>query len=364
MTETMTRSSVVWVWRLGAALAITAAAAPAAAQSVIVRNAPPGAAVEVVLNGEPPRTAAADSSGDAMVAAGFPSTAEEVDVRFAIDVCAAAVRVYINSAGAAPAAAAGCTRTALPDLFAMRRVTTFLVEIEAGAPTLHLTQGPPPPSWLGAAQAARAARRPFQPPPSVALLANAGLGIAKFGKAISSACGDLAACRGDDVSGAASVGATVWVKRFLGGQVTLVRPGQATATGSGDNFRFSTTLDTRLVTVAALVGVRTSGARLYGLVGTNRHQATLLTTETFNDVTSGTGDAAVTTPGGTQTFEHRTEGWNWVFGGGVEAFPVRRVGFFVEMQRATLKATEPGSTDGGIDDRVTLVMAGLRLRLF
>src|SRR6185436_2219930 len=47
------------------------------------------------------RTATADSNGDALVAVGFPSSsAEEVDVRFAVDVCAAAVRVYLRSAGA------------------------------------------------------------------------------------------------------------------------------------------------------------------------------------------------------------------------------------------------------------------------
>ena len=92
--------------------------------------------------------------------------------------------------------------------------------------------------------------------------------------------------------------------------------------------------------MAAVVGVRTPVARLYGLVGTNHHQATLLTTQTISDVTAGTGDAAVTTPGGTQAFEQRTDGWNWLFGGGVEAWPARRVGFYVELQRATLKATE------------------------
>jgi hypothetical protein len=141
-------------------------------------------------------------------------------------------------------------------------------------------------------------------PPSAALVASGGLGIAKVGSTIAAACGDLSSCSSDDVSGAALVGATVWLKSFLGGQVTLIKPGQTTAAGSGDTFRFDTTLDAQLVTVAAVVGVRTPAARLYGLVGTNHHQATLLTTQTISDVTAGTGDAAVTTPGGTQSFEH------------------------------------------------------------
>ena len=347
------------------ALAAIAAAWPASAQTVIVRTAPAGAAIEVQLNADAARTATADSNGDALVAVGFPSSsAEEVDVRFAVDVCAAAVRVYLRSAGAGPPTpAAGCNRTTIPDLFAMRRVTTFVVEVEGTGASLHLTQGPVPPSWLGAAQAARAARMRFQTPPPAALVAGGGLGIATFGKAVDTACGNVTSCRGDDLTGAASAGATFWVKNWVGAQVTFVKPGKATANGSGDTFRFNTTLDTRLVTLAAAFGVRARAARIYGLVGTNHHQATAVTSETIPDATITVGDSTVTVPGGTQTFEHRTEGWNLLFGGGVEAWATGRLAIFVEMQRAKLKATDIGSTEGGIDDHVMLIVAGLRLRL-
>ena len=193
LTDTMTGSILVWTRRLGAVFAMLSTAVPAAAQNVLVRNAPPGAAIEVLLNGGTARSAAADGDGDALVAVGFPSSAEEVDVRLAIDVCAAAVRVYVSSVGAvAPAAdaAAGCNRTTLSDRFAMRRVTTFLVEVQATAVSLHLTQGPPPRSWLSEAQGTRAAR-PFQLPPSAALVASGGLGIGKVGRTIAAACGDM-----------------------------------------------------------------------------------------------------------------------------------------------------------------------------
>ena len=361
----MTRSRWVWLWRCGLALAAIAAAEPASAQTVIVRSAPAGAAIEVQLNADAARTGAADSNGDAMLAVGFPSSnAEEVDVRFAVDVCAAAVRVYMRSAGAGPPApAAGCNRTAIPDLFAMRRVTTFVVEVDGTGANLHLTQGPPPPEWLGAAQAARAARMRFQTPPPAALVASGGLGISTFGKAVDAACGNVTSCRGDDLSGAASAGATFWLKNWVGAQVTFARPAKVTANGSGDTFRFNTTLDTRLVTVAAAFGARARAARIYGLVGTAHHQATLVTSETIPDATITVGDSTVTVPGGTQSFAHRTEGWNWLFGGGVEAWATRRLAIFVEMQRARLKATDIGSAEGGIDDNVMLIVAGLRLRL-
>jgi hypothetical protein len=115
--------------------------------------------------------------------------------------------------------------------------------------------------------------------------------------------------------------------------------------------------------VAAALGVRARAARIYGLVGTNHHQATLVTSETIPDATITVGETTVTVPGGTQSFEHRTEGWNWLFGGGVEAWATRRLAIFGEMQRAKLKATDIGSAQGGIDDNVTLIVAGVRLRL-
>ena len=342
-----------------------AGAAPAAAQSVIVRNAMPGTTIQVQLNEEAARSVAADTNGDATFTLQMPARTDEISVRFVVDVCSSQVRVHVIGPGVEPMPQGpGCNRNAAREVFIMRGLTTFVVDLDGTSSSIHLTQGPAPASWLGSAQSGQKARKYFLATPPSALVLFAGAGIPRFGNAVNVACGNVTTCSGGAFTGAVAAGAAYWMRSYLGAQITFTKPARTTATGSGDTFRFNSGLDSRLMTIVATAGIPVGPARLYALGGRNYHRASFSTTETINDETVVVNDVSQTIKGGTQTFEHKTEGWNWLFGGGVEAWVTKPIAFYVEFQRATLKANDIGAVEGGIDDHATLIMSGIRVRIF
>jgi hypothetical protein len=345
-------------------LSVTVGVGVATAQTVIVRHASRGATIEILLNGEAGRSATADANGDATLAVALPAGTDESSVRFAIDVCATRVRVELVSSGVQPMPSPGCIRNENFGVFVIRRVTTFVVDLEGSVPTIHLTQGPAPPSWLGLAQLPQNGRRTFlRGTPQTGLVLFGGAGAGLFSNAVNVTCGNAPACTGSNLKGAAAVGAAYWISRFFGAEITYAKPARASANGSGDTFNFSSTLDSRVVTAAGTVGVPVGPVRLYGLAGGNYHRATFSTTETIADATVVINNATQIIKGGTQTFEHTTQGWNWLFGGGLEAWATKSIGFYAEAQHARLKATDLGSAEGGIDQHLTLIVLGMRVRL-
>ena len=346
------------------ALTLMAGASTTSAQTIIVRNAPPSAKIEAQVNTGAMASAVADATGDARLAVDFPSRADEIDVRFFVDVCPDAVRVQLMSPGVQPAPAeAACTRSEVWGVFVMRRVTTFVVDLDGTTASIHVTQGPPPASWVGRGQSETTGRF-FQTAPPLGFVLFGAAGIPTFSNTIESACGNATSCSRETFTGAGAAGATYWIKSFLGAQITFAKPARASAFGGGDTFHFDSTLDSRLVTVAATAGVPVGAVRFYGLGGANYHRATFVTNETINDASVVVNNVTQTIKGGTQTFEHRTEGWNWMFGGGLEAWITKSVGFYAEMQETRLKATDVGATEGGIDDRLLLIVVGARVRVF
>src|SRR5206468_5827846 len=101
----------------------------------------------------------------------------------------------------------------------------------------------------------------------------------------------------------------------------------------------------------------------YGFGGLNRHEATLTTSETIDDATVVIDSVSQTIKGGTQTFAQKTTGWNWVAGGGVEAWLTRWVAIYGELTLATIKGAAVSGGEGGIDDRAAFIAAGVRVRL-
>ena len=86
----------------------------------------------------------------------------------------------------------------------------------------------------------------------------------------------------------------------------------------------------------------------------------------------GLGDITVTysrSAGGTtmndatQTFAQKTTGWNWVAGGGFELWISRFIAMYSEMTLAQVKGSPAGGGEGGIDNRATLIVGGIRVRL-
>src|SRR5919198_106688 len=121
-------------------LALMVGASTTSAQTIIVRNAPPSEKLEAQVNTGATGSAMADANGDARLAVDFPSRADEIDVRFFVDVCPDAVRVLLMSPGVQPApAAAGCTRDEVWGVFVMRRVTTFVVDLDGTNASIHVT---------------------------------------------------------------------------------------------------------------------------------------------------------------------------------------------------------------------------------
>jgi hypothetical protein len=170
-------------------------------------------------------------------------------------------------------------------------------------------------------------------------------------------------CRDSGLSPVLSFGADYWITPFLAAEVSYVRPSDVTASGSGSTFQFDSRLETRLATVAGKAGVPVGHARLYGFGGMNRQQTTSTTTETISDTTVVVDGVTQTIKGGTQTFAQKTQGWNWLAGGGVEAWLTSRVAFYGEFTLAKIKGEPISGGEGGIDDQAMLFMVGARLRL-
>jgi hypothetical protein len=328
-------------------LVATAGIRTTSAQTVIVRSAPAGSAIELTMNGGTPVTATADSEGDATLA--VPARASEDDVQMHVAVCGNLVRVLVVSRGLQPSAAAGgCTRTDFPSTFVMRAVTTFVVDILDQSATVHVTQGPPPPEWVHRGPALRTSKVPWATP-STGLALSAAAGFSTFSNQVAIECGTAPTCNNSNFGGAVALGADYWITRFAAAHIGYLKPSDVTTDGGGDGYQFDSRLTTRVLTIGGKAGASVGPVRLYGMGGLNRHEATTHRTETIG--------------GATQVFDQKTTGWNWVLGGGAEAWMARFIAIYGELQRVKLKGEPTGGGEGGINDAATFILAGVRLRL-
>jgi hypothetical protein len=160
-----------------------------------------------------------------------------------------------------------------------------------------------------------------------------------------------------------AAGLAYWFSPFVAAEAQYVAPGDATFEGSATSFRFNSSLETRLLTMAGLVAAPAGRARVYGRAGVNRHRAVLLTTQTVDDQSVTTGQVTQTIPGGTQTLELRTAGWGYVVGGGVEVWLSRWVSLYGDLNRASLKGSAAEIPDLTIDEAAWLAQFGVRIRI-
>jgi opacity protein-like surface antigen len=228
-------------------------------------------------------------------------------------------------------------------------------------PTVWLRQGSVPSQWLSheTASAPAKARRPSP----TGLVLFGGPAFVKVRDAVALACGNVTDCTGKNFRPAISVGAAYWLTRFLAAEATFVQPRSITVDGAAPGFRFTDEMSFHLVNVVAKVGVPLGPVRFYGNAGANYHRGTFTSTETIDPVTLTVDDTTQTIAGGTQTSSRDTAGWGWLFGGGLEGWITPSIGLFGEVNYARLKGTVINSTEGGIDDRVTLIAFGLRVHL-
>jgi hypothetical protein len=330
---------------LAAALNLTVCAGAATAQTVIVRNAPPDSTVEVVLNDAPAGTAKTNDKGDALVPVGMSERLmkTETDAQVFVDLCPTVRRVLIvERAVQVPLQDAGCTRRDMGGIFVVRQVSSLVVDVGGPSPTLLLRQGKvsldPPRVW--------------KPAPTGLVLFGGGV-FTKVGDVTTIACGSVTPCSGDQSGLSYSFGAAYWVTPFLAAEGTYIRAADATAAGSAETYQFNSTFDAQVLTILGKVGIPLGPSRPYGQIGASYHQAKFTTSQTM------IGAAEPNTLG----YQLQTDGWGWAFGGGVEMWLSSVFAFYGEFGSASIKGTAKDDEEGVVDDRMTYVLFGGRIRI-
>jgi hypothetical protein len=344
---------------LALALTATAGVSLATAQTVIVRSAPAGATIELTLEGGRSASATADNFGDATLVA--PASTAEGEAQMYVDACGTTVRVMLlrlRPGSAQP----GCTRTEIGSIFRVGPLTTFVVDMDDTRATAHVTQGPPPRSWVDRGATPEKPKRNWGTPQK-GLTLSGGAGFSKFSNATNIACGDVSACNTHNFGLAFAAGADYWIRRFAAAHVGYVKPADVTTNGGSGTYRFDSELKTRLVFIGGKLGGATGPARVYGLGGVTHHQAVSTTNQTFDPTTVVVDGVTQTIPGGTQSYAQKTQGWSWYAGGGAEGWVFNRFAIFGEVMLPKVKGAPTGGGEGGIDDRVLIAVAGVRVRI-
>src|SRR5205809_4816467 len=118
------------LWRLlaiAAALMMTAGAATAVAQTVLVRNAPPGIDVEAVLNDTVTAKGTTSPAGEVSLDLKLP--VPEMDSSVYVDICDKLRRVLVvDHNKRPPLPAAGCDRREVSGVFWVRPINTLVVD--------------------------------------------------------------------------------------------------------------------------------------------------------------------------------------------------------------------------------------------
>jgi hypothetical protein len=331
-------------------------AGPAAAQTVIVRNAPAGSKVELLLNATLVATTSADTGGSATLVIPQPGVAKTgIDANVFVDACDDRHRILVvERVQAAAPEEPGCPRRELTGLFLVQPTSTMVVDVKGPIYTLLLRQG----RFSPATPRERWSLSP------TGLVASAGGDFSAYSDAAVAACGSGANCLGDGSGFSHTFGAGYWLLPFLGADVTYLRAGKMIATGNGDGYYFDTMLDTDVVTIAGMVGVPSEKMRFYGKGGWVYHEATHTTTQTIEEKTITVGHETQTIPGGSQVLAFQTSGWGWMFGGGAEIWLTRWFAAYGEGGYLKLKGKQIGGGDATMDDRMTTVQFGARFHLW
>ncbi len=351
-------------WRLLTAAAVLSATfgGTAAAQTVMARRVPAGDQVEVMLNGTSVGTARPDEAGDAKVAFSLRDAIgkSEIDANFYVDTCETTHRVWIVEVGRPLPSEGTCDLKSVSGLYWFRPANTLVVnDVTASAPTVLLLKGSYTPPAPGEEREPGAPARELP----AGLVLFGGAGITKTNDATSIQCGDVSSCSGKEGGLGFIAGGEFRFNRVLSAEVGYTRPSTVTTNGSEPTFRFSTSQKVHLFSIAGKVGVPFGIAKLYGKGGAVYHQSKIVTSQTQDDRTVTVGDVVQTIPGGTQTFELKTNGWGWLAGGGLELWVSPGVAIYGEFNYGSVKGKDVNGGEGRIDNHVGSVLMGLRVHL-
>lgn len=356
----MTRS-----WRLLVVATVLCAAlgtGTAAAQTVLARHVPAGEQVDVMLNGKLAGSGKADATGDAKIPIRMHDAIgkTEIDANIYVDRCDTAHRVWIVEVGTAAPSEGTCNLRAVSGLYWVRPVNTIVVnDVMAAAPSLLLLKGDYTPPEPGAELRPDAPAREF--PRGLVLFG--GPGLIKTNDSTAYQCGDVTGCTTDESGWGYTLGAEYRFSRFLSAEASYLKPPSAKTAGAESTFRFTTEQKANVWTFGGKLAVPVGIARLYGRGGGNYHQAKIETVQT-QDPRNVTVDGNVQTiPGGTQTFQLKTDGWGWQFGGGLEIWPNETFAIYGEFGYTSLKGDDVDGGDAKIDNRIGSIIVGLRVHI-
>ena len=338
---------------VAAVFLLTAGSGIAAAQTLIVRRAPIGSTIEVVVNSTKAGSAKADAAGDAKVPFTVPAGQTEMDSRVYVDTCGETLRVTITEKNTPPAPPeSSCSRQEINGVFLIKKVTSAVVNVGEPIATLLLRQG----------SYSLNPRGPRRQAPA-GLVVFGGGSLVNYSNAVEFGCEGVPTCSGDDRGIGYTVGADFWLTRYLAIEGSYIRPPHLTIAGSGPSYRFDSFLEPHLFTIAGKVGVPLGPVRLYGRAGANYHRAESGTTQVIDDITTTVDDVTTTIPGSTETVNAKTQGWGWLFGGGMEAWVAPAFAFYAEAGAAGIKGDSEVVEQGTIDNRIIMFTAGIRIRL-
>jgi opacity protein-like surface antigen len=320
-------------WRLpalAAMLNVCLGAGVAAGQTVIVRKAPPGTRVDVVVNAATVATTTVDPAGDAKVGFDLAAAAGKPEI---------VVIVERDRLPAAPEA--GCTRRQISGVFWVRKVNSIVIDVGGANPTLLLISG----------SYSLDPDRPDRPRTASlgGLEVFGGGGFGAFRDVRALACGNVTPCGGHDSGLGYTAGATYWFGRFIAAEGTYLKPGKVTANGSGEGYSFDSSLDADMLMLVGKVGVPIGPVKLYGLGGLNYHEALSSTTQTID--------------GASQKIEYQTQGWGWLFGGGLDAWIASRFALYFEGRFAEVQGKPIRGGQLEIDDNLKIIVVGVRVRV-
>ncbi len=354
LSEERTNRVTAWCVRVAVTAVLTLSAAVAQAQTVMVRGAAPGAKIEAVVDASPVGSTTANAAGEATVVIPRAAGKKDAEANVFVDVCADNLRrVLIVERGKAPVAPGeGCDRKDIQGLYWIRDVSTVVVTLSDPTPRVLLRQGSfsfkPP--------------RVFGPPTGLMVFGGGALSnitdIGLFG------CGDVTPCSDKSSGWAGTAGVEYWVKPWLAGEGAYLKPANAKMSGSGEGYRFESVLKADVFSVAAKVGIPVARVRIYGKVGGSYHDANFETDQTLDDRTITVDDVPQTVKGGRQTYALRTQGWGWIYGGGLEVWMAPRFALYFEAGRGALKGKGVDNADGSLDDNVNYIVVGGKVRVW
>ncbi len=362
------------IWRplaVAAALIVTLAAT-ATAQTVIVAKTPPGTSVTVGLNTTTLQTATSGEDGGATIPlnllAARPDKAgtdkTELDVRVFVDVCEKSRNVWLLETGwQPPAAGAGCARHELFGTFAVRSITSLVVDAAEETQAVWIRQGTPPARWLDPnAQPEREGGPEWPLPTGIVLFG--GLGLGSFHELGLIACGvGTDYCTPSNKPLTFQVGADYWLNRYLAVTGSYMKPYRLEVLGYGSGYRFSTYFSPNVATMGGKFGLSVSRVRFYGEGGAVYQRGNYKTTQMVDPITVTVNGEPTTFPGGVQVFNFQTSGWSWMAGGGAEVWVKRNWAIYGEAGWLGLKGTPIAGGEGSLNDRLLYFVAGVRLRL-